>query len=107
MTVNIKNVSIEGYAALAPMAGVACRAMRRVAREFGAAFAVGEMASAKGIVLAKTARNYWRPTPKKRKKRAPLCRAAFRRRSRVKARAAPAAAQYGPDIIDMNFGCPP
>ena len=47
----IKNIEIRGYAALAPMAGVADRAMREVCREYGAAFTVGELTSARGITL--------------------------------------------------------
>ena len=45
----IGNVEINGYAALAPMAGVADRAFRELCVDFGAAYAVGEMVSAKGI----------------------------------------------------------
>ena len=33
----IGNLEINGYAALAPMAGVADRAMREICREYGAA----------------------------------------------------------------------
>ena len=46
----IGNVSIEGYGTLAPMAGVADAAFRRVAREFGAVYTVTEMISAKGLL---------------------------------------------------------
>ena len=45
----IGNVEINGYAALAPMAGVADRAFRELCVDFGAAYVVGEMVSAKGI----------------------------------------------------------
>ena len=48
--VKIANVLINGYGALAPMAGVADAAFRRVAREFGAAYTVTEMISAKGLM---------------------------------------------------------
>ena len=48
---NIKDLKIEGFAALAPMAGVADRAMREICMDFGAAFCVGELASAKGIAM--------------------------------------------------------
>ena len=46
----IGNVEINGYAALAPMAGVADRAFRELCADFGAAYVVGEMVSSKGIV---------------------------------------------------------
>ena len=47
----IKNIEIKGFAALAPMAGVADRAMREICRELGAAFTVGELTSSRGITL--------------------------------------------------------
>ena len=45
----IGDVEIKGYAALAPMAGVADRAFRELCRDFGAAYVVTEMVSAKGV----------------------------------------------------------
>ena len=39
----IGNFEIKGYAALAPMAGVADRAFRELCIEFGAAYVVSEM----------------------------------------------------------------
>ena len=51
----IGDVEIKGYAALAPMAGVADRAFRELCRDFGAAYVVTEMVSAKeksGYILA-------------------------------------------------------
>ena len=47
----IGNLEIKGYAALAPMAGVADRAMREICDEFGAAYSVGELTSANAISL--------------------------------------------------------
>ena len=47
----IGNLEISGFAALAPMAGVADRAMREICRKHGAAFTVGELTSAKGVSL--------------------------------------------------------
>ena len=45
----IGNVEIPGRVALAPMAGVADRAFRRICADFGAAYVVGEMVSSKGL----------------------------------------------------------
>ena len=45
----IGNVKIEKTAALAPMASVADRAYRAVCKEYGAAYMVSEMISAKGL----------------------------------------------------------
>ena len=47
----IKDLEIHGFAALAPMAGVADRAMREMCMAYGAAFCVGELTSAKGVSL--------------------------------------------------------
>lgn len=49
---NIGNVIINGYAALAPMAGVADRAFRELCKDFGASYVVSEMVSAKGGVFS-------------------------------------------------------
>ena len=42
-------VKIEQTAALAPMASIADTAYRRICKEYGASYVVGELASAKGI----------------------------------------------------------
>ena len=42
----IGNVKIIGYCALAPMAGVADRAFRELCKSYGAAYTAGEMVSA-------------------------------------------------------------
>ena len=47
--IKIGNVTLEKSAALAPMAGVADRVYRLMCREYGAAYTVSEMVSAKGI----------------------------------------------------------
>ena len=47
----IGNFEIKGYAALAPMAGVADRACRELCIEFGAAYVVTEMVSSKGLTM--------------------------------------------------------
>lgn len=47
----IGNVKIESFAALAPMAGVADRAMRELCMLYGAAFCVTELISAKAVSM--------------------------------------------------------
>ena len=47
--VKIGNVSIEGKAVLAPMAGVADRAFREICTRFGASYVVSEMVSSKAL----------------------------------------------------------
>lgn len=57
----IGNSEINGYAALAPMAGVADRAMREICEKYGAAYSVGELTSAKAITLGdKKSRVFWK-----------------------------------------------
>ena len=99
----IGNVEIKGYAALAPMAGVADRAFRQICVDHGAAYTVGEMVSAKGLtfgdrkskellVLDDTAR--------------PAAVQLFGDDPDTMAEAAKMALAVKPDIIDINFGCP-
>lgn len=101
--IKIGNVKIEKTAALAPMASVADRAYRRMAKEFGAAYCVGEMASCKGLCYSdkKTAElltvsDYERP----------MAVQLFGAEPEFMARAVKIAEEYHPDIIDINAGCP-
>ncbi len=99
----IGNLRIKGYAALAPMAGVADRAMREICREQGAAYAVGELASAKGISLGDTkSASYLYVSQTER----PYGSQLFGCDPEVMAKAAKEAEKFSPDFIDINMGCP-
>ena len=99
----IGNLKVEGYAALAPMAGVADRAMREICRENGAAYTVGELASAKGISLGdKKSASYLSVSDTERLFASQL----FGCEPKVMAEAAKQAESFGPDFIDINMGCP-
>lgn len=96
-------VEIRGRAALAPMAGVADRAFRRLCVQYGAAYVVGEMVSAKGLCFGDE------------KSRALLCLDDEEHPAAIQlfgdepdrlARAAELAMAYRPDVIDINMGCP-
>ncbi len=99
----IKNLEIKGFAALAPMAGVADRAMREICASYGAGFTVGELTSARGVIQGD-------------KKSARLLECfggdavcasqLFGRDPYVMAEAARAAEALNPDFIDINMGCP-
>ncbi|MBR4909952.1 MAG: tRNA dihydrouridine synthase DusB [Clostridia bacterium] len=98
----IGNVIIEGYAALAPMAGVSDRAMREICVDLGAAFTVGELTSAKAVVLGddkskallkSVGGRIWAPQ-------------LFGSDPGIMARAAQKAEEYSPSFIDINMGCP-
>lgn len=99
----IGNVKIEKTAALAPMASVADRAYRLMAKKFGAAYVVGEMASAKGLCYSdrKTA-ELLECTAAER----PMAVQLFGEDADFMARAVEKVLPYAPDIIDLNMGCP-
>lgn len=99
----IGNVKIKKTAALAPMAGVADYAFRKVAKEYGAAYVVSEMASCKGMVYSdrKTAEllnvtDYERP----------MAVQLFGCEPEFVTPAVRIAEGFRPDIIDLNGGCP-
>ena len=99
----IGTVEIQGKAALAPMAGVADQAFRRICADYGAAYVVGEMVSCKGLAFG----------DKKSKELLQLDKDArpagiqlFGDDPATMARAASLAMEVKPDIIDINMGCP-
>lgn len=99
----IGNVKIKKTAALAPMAGVADYAFRKVAKEYGAAYVVSEMASCKGMVYSdrKTA-DLLNVTDYER----PMAVQLFGCEPEFVAPAVKIAESFKPDIIDLNSGCP-
>lgn len=103
VTMFIGNVEIKGYAALAPMAGVADKAFRELCREFGAAYTVTEMVSSKGLEYKSVKTEQLmeisdgeRPTGIQLFGSDPL----------TMAHAAESAMACRPEIIDINMGCP-
>lgn len=99
----IGNIEINGFAALAPMAGVADRAMREICREAGAAFTVGELTSARGIMLNdKKSASLLTSSERER----PFGVQLFGNDPVIIADAAKAALKFKPDFIDINMGCP-
>lgn len=101
--VSIGNVKIEKTAALAPMASVADKAYRTVAKEFGAAYCVGEMASCKGLCYSdKKTAALLSVTDIER----PMGVQLFGAEPEFMERAVRIALEYRPDIIDINAGCP-
>ena len=100
---NIGNVKIEGYAALAPMAGVADLAFRVLCKEFTAGYVVGEMVSAKGVSMND---NKSKELMVIDKTEHPAAIQIFGNDPETMAEAAKLALQFTPDIIDINMGCP-
>lgn len=99
----IGNIEITGRAALAPMAGVTDAAYRRLCAEFGAAYTVTEMVSAKAIQYSyeKTAR-----LADTSGDRGPVFLQLFGSDPFDFGLAAKKAEAFHPDGIDINMGCP-
>ncbi len=99
----IGNVEIRGFAALAPMAGVADRAMREICRSFGAAYTVGELTSSKGVSMGdKKSGSYLSCFDAEK----PMASQLFGSEPSVMAQAAKIAVAQNPTFIDINMGCP-
>lgn len=98
----IGNVKFKHIAFLAPMAGIADRAFRELCVQYGAAYTVTEMVSAKGFTMGD------------RKSVAlltlgdehPCAAQIFGDDPEIMAQAAVKALDFKPDIIDINMGCP-
>ena len=99
----IGNVTINGYAALAPMAGVTDRAFRELCVDFGAAYVVGEMVSSKGLTYGSSKSAELLELSARER---PAAVQLFGYEPEVMAKAAEIAIKYEPDIIDINMGCP-
>src|SRR5262247_3900058 len=89
---------------LAPQAGVSESPFRRLCREFGADVVVTEFVSADGVVKGNVrTRDYLRFDEEER----PIGVQIFGADPGMMAEAASLVAElFGPDFIDINFGCP-
>ena len=99
----IGNVEISGKAGLAPMAGVADRAFRKLCMDFGAACVVGEMVSAKGLTYGDRKSAELLELDEDIR---PAAIQLFGDDPAIMAQAAVQAMEFGPDWIDINMGCP-
>lgn len=99
----IGKLEINGFAALAPMAGVADRAMREICKEHGCAFTVGELTSAKGVSLGDKKSAVLLSCSDLAR---PAASQLFGCEPDVIANAVEKALEYRPDFIDINMGCP-
>lgn len=99
----IGNLEINGFASLAPMAGVADRAFRELCTDFGAALSTSEMVSAKGISYnSKKSAELMEISETER----PCGVQLFGCEPDTMAYAAEFSLRYEPDFIDINMGCP-
>ena len=102
-TIQIGNVTIKKTAALAPMASVADRAYREICKEYGAAYVVGELTSAKALTFSdRKSEELLKLSAQERPAAAQL----FGSDPADMAKAAQVALKYRPDILDINMGCP-
>ncbi len=99
----IGNLEIKGYAALAPMAGVADRAFRELCTSYGAAYVVSEMVSSKGLTMQdKKSKELLYLSEAER----PAAAQIFGDNPDIMAEAAIKTLAFNPDFIDINMGCP-
>lgn len=102
-TIQIGTVTIKKTAALAPMASVADRAYREICKEWGAAYLVGELSSAKALTFSdRKTEELLMVFDTER----PMAVQLFGNEPDVMAKGAQIALRYHPDIIDLNMGCP-
>lgn len=101
--IEIGGIKIEKTATLAPMASVADKAMRIMCKRFGAAMLTGEMASSKGLCYSDRKTHELLTVTEEEK---PMAIQLFGSESEFFAKAAIIAAEYKPDFIDINCGCP-
>ncbi len=100
---NIGNLKINGYAALAPMAGVADRAFRELCSQYGCAYVISEMVSSKGLTMQdKKSKELLYLSEKERPAGAQI----FGDDPEIMAEAALKTMSFEPDFIDINMGCP-
>ncbi len=99
----IGNIEIGSFACLAPMAGVADRAMREICMKYGAGYCVGELTSAKGVSRGdKKSQQLLYCSEKER----PFASQLFGSDALSMGEAAKRARELNPDFIDINMGCP-
>lgn len=96
------NLPPDSKAFLAPMAGVADRAFREICRDFGAAYTVTEMVSAKGLVMGDRKSRKLMTLGGDR----PAAIQLFGTEPQVMAQAAKLCLEFEPQAIDINMGCP-
>ena len=102
----IGNVQVGQGAALAPMAGVSDRSMRRLCHEMGAAFCVSEMMSAKGFLYAPRDCRATQELIARDDVEGIVGLQLFGREPELMAEAARQLSTLGFEFFDVNMGCP-
>lgn len=99
----IGNLTISDRVLLAPMAGVTDVVFRRMCRHFGAAIVYSEFLSSDGLVLDPMNQHHKLVLADDEH---PVAYQLFGAKTELFASAAQALEKNGPDLIDLNFGCP-
>ncbi|MDD5953326.1 MAG: tRNA dihydrouridine synthase DusB [Oscillospiraceae bacterium] len=99
----IGNLTIEGKAVLAPMAGVSDKPFRTLCRRFGAAYVITEMVSSKALQF-QDKKSVELMTLSEQEH--PVAIQIFGDDPSIMAQAAQKASAFHPDAIDINMGCP-
>jgi len=103
----IGSLELDGYALLAPMAGITNSPMRRIARRMGASAVWTEMISADGLVRARgEARLKFFQMLYAHPQERPLAVQLFGADPKVMAEAGRQIADTDAEIVDINMGCP-
>lgn len=99
----IGNREIQGFAGLAPMAGVADRAFRELCTRYGAAYVVSEMVSSKGVSMGDRKSKFLMQLSDTER---PAGVQIFGSDPEIMAQAAKTVLEVQPDFVDINMGCP-
>ncbi len=102
-TVCIGDVAVRSKALLAPMAGITDFAFRQICGEMGAGAVYTELISSDGLVMGSAKSERYLHFEESER---PVGIQLFGADPEVMAKAARISAQFNPDIIDLNFGCP-
>jgi len=103
MNLKIGNLTIHGCVGLAPMAGFTEPVFRGICRGMGAAFVLTELVSSEGLVRGSEKTNRYLEFEDCER---PLGMQLFGSDPEVMGRAAGILSGLGPDMIDINMGCP-
>ena len=99
----IGNIELNGWACLAPMAGVSDLAYRVIAKKMGASLTTAEVVSAKGLYYGnEKTKEMLKIAPDEH----PVALQLFGSDPDIMAWGAKIMEQAGPDFIDINMGCP-
>lgn len=100
----IKNIAIPHRLILAPMCGITLKPFRQICKENGAGLVFNQMVSAKAITLGDA--KSFKILSFNQKEESPVGVQLFGNDADTLAEAAKILESHGPDIIDLNLGCP-